>query len=235
MLNPRVSPHFLQLLDLYADGGYKAKIRVFQRWFVGTPYEIIETYVPEEGLIIDLGCGIGLFANLLVLKASGRNVLGIDGDRAKMAVARQTVKQRPNIEFRCADLREFELHRCRGIVLYDVLHHLEPDLQVKILEQSFTALEDGGRLVIKENDTEPCWKLWVNYFIEWLALGFDLTKSAPICYRDRQAWVDMVIEVGFHLVTAQHVPYWHPWSHCVMVFQKLADYCHSERHSSGTD
>ena len=220
MFHSIVSPYFLSLLSLYADGGLKARIRVLQRWFVGTPYEIVECYAPKEGLIIDLGCGIGLFANLLVLKANGRHVVGIDGDHTKIAIARETVKQRKNICFQCLDLGKLELPRCRGVVLYDVLHHLDPDLQLRTLELSYTALEEGGRLIIKENDTEPRWKLRVNYFVERMALGFSLTKSAQICFRDRKAWSDMAIKAGFNLMLAKHIPFWHPWSHCILVFSK---------------
>ncbi len=220
MFHPKVSPCLLSLLSLYADGGLKAKIRVFQRWFVGTPYEIVENYVPREGVIIDLGCGIGLFSNLLVLKAHERHVVGVDGDHAKIEIARQTVKQRTNIRFQYADLGKCELPPCRSVVLYDVLHHLDPDLQLRTLEQSYTALEEGGRLIIKENDTEPQWKLMVNYIVEWMALGFRLTKSAPISFRDRKGWSEMATKIGFHFMLEKHIPFWHPWSHCVLVFSK---------------
>lgn len=224
MPNLRPSPYFLRLLGLYGGLGNRAKLRVFQRWFVGAPYEIVETFVPREGTIIDLGCGIGLFSNLLVLKASQRYVVGVDADCVKIAVAQQTVRHRANIEFHCADLREFDLPRCRGAVLFSVLHHLEPNLQLKILQQSFAALEHGGLLIIKEDDTEPRWKLGVNQFIEWMAAGFKLTQGDPVHFYDRQMWADTVSKVGFRLVVSQPIPCWHPWPHCLLVFQKLAGY-----------
>src|SRR5438552_18552520 len=64
----------------------------------------IDRYVPRHGFIVDLGCGHGLFANLLVESSPGRRVLGIDFDERKIAVARSTVDERESLRFDVGDI-----------------------------------------------------------------------------------------------------------------------------------
>ena len=217
--NKRQSP-FVFLLNLYRNGGIRAIFRLFQRWFLGTPFLKVEKYVPNNGLIIDLGCGIGLFSNLLIYKEPKREVYGIDNDINKIGIAKKTINSNSNIQFHCFELTDYELPRCQSIILYDVLHHLKPKAQVEILRKSYAALNHKGRLVIKENDTVPYWKLLINYLIEFVALGFNLTNSDPICFRSRQEWIKIVTDIGFELKIEKHLDYWHPWSHSILVFTK---------------
>ena len=51
----------------------------------------VERYVPKHGFIVDLGCGHGLFANVLMESSAQRRVLGLDLDPRKIDVARATV------------------------------------------------------------------------------------------------------------------------------------------------
>src|SRR3989344_8533573 len=79
------SSNFVQVSKLYAKGGFGelfAKIRIWD-----TPLELLEKMVPKNGLIADLGCGDGLVTNYLALKASTRQISGIDKNLSRIELA----------------------------------------------------------------------------------------------------------------------------------------------------
>lgn len=190
---------FKQILRLY-DFGWWPKIRTYQRWYCGTPYEYVETFVPEKGVVVDLGCGWGMFANLMAILSPDRKVVGVDLDETKMTWARKTIPRGPrNVEFLVRDLTSISLDKVDAIVLYDVLHHLDEPSQLKVLSECFEKLPDGGRLILKENDVVPFWKLMVSHLVEAIALGFNITLSKRILFRGREAWIAILKNCGFHI------------------------------------
>ena len=82
--------------------------------------------VPEEMMVIDLGCGTGRFAKWA--STNGFEYLGIDFAPAVIAEARRYC---PDLEFRIGDLRSFEhdieLPDQVCYVLLEVLEHLDDD------------------------------------------------------------------------------------------------------------
>lgn len=195
---------FKEILGLYSFG-LTAKLRTYQRWYCGTPYEYIEQTVPGEGSVIDLGCGWGMFANLLALKSPRREVYGIDLDEKKIRWARKTVGDRENIQFDVRDLASVELETVDAIVLYDVLHHLEEAVQFKVLKECYEKLSPGGRLILKENDVVPRWKFWVSHVVEMIACGFNITLSKKILFRSREEWVEILENQGFRVTHEEHI------------------------------
>lgn len=195
---------FGQVLGLY-NFSLSVKIRTYQRWYVGSPFEYVEKFVPKEGNIVDLGCGWGIFANLMAIKYSQRNVYGIDLDESKILWAQKTIGDRKNIDFRVQDLKDIDLATVDGIVLYDVAHHLESSIQLKVLKECYEKLTVGGVLILKENDIVPLWKLWISNFVEAIALGFNITLSSKILFRSRNEWEQILTKIGFELKHSEHI------------------------------
>jgi 2-polyprenyl-6-hydroxyphenyl methylase/3-demethylubiquinone-9 3-methyltransferase len=195
---------FQEILKLYSFS-LGSKIRTYQRWYAGTPFECVEQFVPKEGNIIDLGCGWGIFSNLMALKSSKRSVYGIDLDASKIVWAQRTIRDRTNINFRVQDLKDINLPNVDAIVLYDVAHHLEESVQFKVLEECYSKLSIGGVLILKENDTVPLWKLWVSHLVEAIALGFNITLSSKILFRSRHEWEQILTNIGFKVIHSEYI------------------------------
>jgi SAM-dependent methyltransferase len=122
--------------------------------------------LPEEGRILDLGCGRGILLALLhtartlvaadgkaaAASAGGPELVGFDVRPRMVAQAREALG--PSARFEVADLesRSVELPRSRAIILLDVLHYLSEETQESLLERAAAALEPGGLLVIREAD-----------------------------------------------------------------------------------
>ena len=94
------------LRNIYSNLTYRELAYINIRWRL-CPYEKIEALIPQEGLIIDIGCGYGLLSNLIALKSYKRNVIGIDSSETRIMTAQKTVNKRKNIEFIKQDITAF--------------------------------------------------------------------------------------------------------------------------------
>lgn len=72
---------------------------------------ILAQHQLQQGLVIDLGCGSGLSAQ--VLMQAGYQVLGIDISEAMIAIARTRV---PAADFRVESLFRAELSTCQAVI-----------------------------------------------------------------------------------------------------------------------
>ncbi|HEY6690294.1 MAG TPA: class I SAM-dependent methyltransferase [Rubrobacter sp.] len=82
--------------------------------------EILDRNGIRDGLVVDLGCGSGLWARELV--EAGYRVLGIDISEAMIELSRNRV---PEAEFRVGSLFEVEIPRCQAVTaVNEVLNYL---------------------------------------------------------------------------------------------------------------
>jgi len=161
------------------------------RWAV-CPLARVESLVPREGPILDLGCGAGLFAHYLALRSPARRVWGIDRDPAKLALARRLGRGQPNLAFTCGDVRRALLPPARAITLVDVLHHVTgPQHQSELVRACYQALAPGGLLLVKDIAERPRWKFAWNYMHD------TLLSSGGLCFRSQRAMLDLLTGAGF--------------------------------------
>ncbi|HET6266609.1 MAG TPA: class I SAM-dependent methyltransferase [Acidobacteriota bacterium] len=99
----------------------------------------------HEGLVVDLGCGSGLWAERLV--RAGYNVLGMDVSRAMIAIAR---KRAPSARFRVGSFYKTLIPNCRAVTsIGECLNYLfdgnkaRPKLR-GLFGRIFRSLEPGG-------------------------------------------------------------------------------------------
>lgn len=139
--------------------------------------EFIERHVPHTGHIIDLGCGHGLFSNLLAESSDHRRVTGIDLDVRKIEVARRTVRNRTNIDFIEGDITNVDLPPCDAVTIVDVLYLMSAKQQQAILNACAALLKPGGVLVWKAQEQRPRWKYWFTYCQEYITTNMGITKG----------------------------------------------------------
>ena len=110
------------------------------------PLEEIDKNLPKKGKIFDLGCGEGVISKYLA-KNKKRIVIGIDSDEKRLP--KQKTK---NLSFKNADIRSVSLKGSSGVIISDVLHHLNLKDQKSLLKKIAEELRNEGVLVIKEID-----------------------------------------------------------------------------------
>jgi 2-polyprenyl-3-methyl-5-hydroxy-6-metoxy-1,4-benzoquinol methylase len=144
-----------EIMRLYGGKGWPSFFTRI-RLFITAPFDALDKHIPQEGFIVDLGCGYGIFANLLGLLSPKRKILGMDLDGFKMKHADKGI---PNVEFRVADITKTDIPPADCILLIHVLHHLaSSEDQEPLVRACLDRIKSGGKLIIAEIDRKPWWK-----------------------------------------------------------------------------
>lgn len=195
---------------LYSGWGW---VSLFTRIrFFTAPYAQLVPLVPRDGLIVDLGCGYGIFSNLLGMCSPERTVVGVDFDAFKIARAPRGL---PNVRFMRGDVTRSDIAEARCILLIHVLHHLNSyEEQEALLTTCFRKLRRGGKLIVTEIDVKPRLK----FFLTRIADHF-LYPGNRIYYR----FPDRMLKAlaGFPAdVQVQKMDYGTPFSHITYICTK---------------
>jgi 2-polyprenyl-6-hydroxyphenyl methylase/3-demethylubiquinone-9 3-methyltransferase len=159
----------------------------------------VDRYVPRHGFIVDLGCGHGLFANLLAEAAPNRRILGIDVDERKIEVARATIQGREMLRFENGDIIQDALPKCDAVTIVDVLYLLSAADQEAVLRKAAEALVENAPLVVKaqERAASPRYALTYAQELVTIALGITRTSARRFHFPSRAEAVAMFERAGF--------------------------------------
>jgi 2-polyprenyl-3-methyl-5-hydroxy-6-metoxy-1,4-benzoquinol methylase len=155
----------------------------------------VEQFLPRAGRLLDLGCGYGVVANYLALASPEREVIGIDLDRRRIAVAQRTAANRENITFIAGDVTQVALPVCDTILMTDVLHHLDFKEQERSLIRLYSMLPANGRLLIQEVNTRPFFKYMCSHIADIVLYPLDRPH-----FRCSADWVTFLTGIGFRQV-----------------------------------
>jgi SAM-dependent methyltransferase len=145
------------------------------------------------GRVLDLGCGRGQLALLLLELGHATSVVGLDSDAEKIAAARLAG---PEADFRLADVAQVELPSVDTILLIDVLHYLPLAEQDALLVAASRALAPGGRLLVRELDGDPSARSGVTRFFEWLGRKWGVNRGRATAYRPARAVTELLEAQG---------------------------------------
>jgi len=107
-------------------------------------------YLPVQGSLLDVGCGVGSVDYELARARPALSILGIDITCANTDLARR-YHLRPNIDYACKRLQEVQgAFDC--ILFIDVFHHVEPKDWPLLLRACRTLLNPDGYVLIKDVD-----------------------------------------------------------------------------------
>jgi SAM-dependent methyltransferase len=101
------------------------------------------------GRALDLGCGAGRSA--IWLSDRDWQVTGVDFSDVALGLAR---KQRPDVDWVLADLREYEPEREAFDLVLVLFVHLPPDERRSLLARAAASLAAGGTAVVLGHDVE---------------------------------------------------------------------------------
>ncbi len=200
-----------EVFRLYHNCGLATKLYLRIKLKI-CPFLAMETYFPPAGKVIDLGCGNGVFSNLLKLGSPAREILGFDLDPKKIKTARDVHKDIPGLEFRVFNITDMDYPKSDVIAMIDVLYLIPSSRQEAMLRKCYQALTKGGVLLLKDMDTRPRWKYLWNLFQETMAvkiIGF--THGNRFCFRSRAEYLRLLEGVGFRVrPISLDKGYWYP-------------------------
>jgi SAM-dependent methyltransferase len=155
----------------------------------------IGQYLPDEGPVLDIGCGFGLFSLYYAATGPRRLLRGLDLDPRRVAQARRAAARLglDNVTYEVADARDFKGDgEVAAAYMLDIVHHVPPASVPPLLRALRQSLPVGGRLLVKDVDTRPAPKRWFT----WL-LDRAMAPTTPVHYWSADALTRARVEAGF--------------------------------------
>ncbi|HEU4367549.1 MAG TPA: class I SAM-dependent methyltransferase [Methylomirabilota bacterium] len=174
----------------------------------------IGQYLPDEGPVLDIGCGFGLFSLYYAATERRRFVRGLDVDGARLALARRAAARLglDNVAYECGDARDFKGDvEVSAAYMLDIVHHVPAASVPPLLRALRRGLAPGGVLLVKDVDTQPAPKRWFTW-----ALDKAMAPRTPVRYWSAEALTRALVAAGF--VVRRHLMVdWMPYPHILYV------------------
>jgi len=159
-----------QVKKLYWDWGWPG-IYTYWRFWEYPRYLKMEKMLPKKGVIVDLGCGYGIFTNFIAASGPERRVIAMEFNKDKIRIAN---KGFPNVSYTTKDITQAKIPQADAIILMHVLHHLNSySQQEEVLKECVKKLKKGGILLIDEVYEKPFWKLILTRIVDFLLYPLD--------------------------------------------------------------
>lgn len=164
---------------------------------------IADLFGEREGVlgdVLDIGCGRGQMAVVLLENGRAESVHGLDWDEAKIEAAREAISKKPALDatFEVANATEADITPSSAdtVMLIDVIHYLTLDEQDAVLAKAATAVRPGGRLVVREADTERGMRSWMTLLEEKVFTLLRFNRGARVKFRAARTIVEQLEKAG---------------------------------------
>ncbi|MGB9099295.1 MAG: class I SAM-dependent methyltransferase, partial [Stenotrophomonas indicatrix] len=108
-------------------------------------YDGVLQHLPDDGQpVLDLGCGLGLFAHVLRQRGRQQGYLGVDVDSDKIARAQRAGSGLADVRFDCLDVQAPLPVHGGHVLLLDVLQYLDEAPQLELLRAVSARVAPGG-------------------------------------------------------------------------------------------
>lgn len=135
-------------------------------------YTFFDQVIPDTGKIIDIGCGYGFLPLMLKMRSDAREIIGLDYDEDKIAVAHNIATEYEKLDFKCQNIIEEKLEKTDVIILNDVLHYMPKIEQGKVLDNCFNAINSGGKMIIRDANKDNKKGTKATAFTEFMSIKF---------------------------------------------------------------
>jgi cyclopropane fatty-acyl-phospholipid synthase-like methyltransferase len=146
-------------------------------------------------MVLDIGCGFGLFSLYYAATGAGRFVRGVDLNARRIALARRAAVRLglDNVVYEEADARDFKGDtEVAAAYMLDIVHHVAPASVPPLLRQLHRAVMPGGTLLVKDVDTRPAPKRWFTWTLDKL-----MDPRAPVRYWPSDELAAALEDAGF--------------------------------------
>ncbi len=148
-------------------------------------YKPFNELVPKQGKILDMGCGYGFMPYMLSFTSKDRIITGVDYDEEKIETASHCFSKTANVNFVHADALSFNFEKYDAIIMADMLHYLQPEEQLRVINKCIESLNPGGTIIIRDGDRdkeEQHKKTRLTELFSTRILNFNKTKDTGLSF-----------------------------------------------------
>lgn len=169
--------------------------------------------LPREGLLVDLGCGRGLFFAAILAAADlesrgewpsnwprppcGLQLRGIEIRRRDAEIAAAAFEN--EVEVQVQDVRTAPLPAADAVTLLDTLHYLEAAEQERLVARVVRSLNQGGVLLIREADAAGGLRFRLTAWSEKFRAVMRLEWRRALRYRTATEWAAILRRLGLQV------------------------------------
>lgn len=176
------------------------------------------------GEIADIGTGRGQLPIVLLELGRATRAWGCDWDAPKIEAARRAAGEHAGhaalpITFVAADARSAEVPEADTVLLIDVLHYFTIAEQDAILRRAAAAVRPGGRLLVREADTERGWRSTATLLEERIFTAIRFNRGERVRFRPAREIAERLGEEG---LTCEVRPAWGgtPFSNVLVIARR---------------
>lgn len=140
-------------------------------------------YVPERGVVVDLGCGRGVLAIMLKILKPNLKVIAVDWDKEKVELGKRVAKDLglKEVDFLEMDVINYKAN-CKVdlILMIDLLHYFPYELQTKMLNCWLDCLAEGGKIIIREFELKKGVRSKLTYWGEKIFTSLKFNKGLGV-------------------------------------------------------
>ena len=211
-----------QVIRTYARPVIRAYCTIRFRIMNTRILEEIGQYLPNQGRLLDVGCGFGLFSLYYALQSPGRQLTGYDISERRIPLARTSaaalgVSDRTAFHQQDVTGLQVEAGAYDAAYMLDILHHVPTAAHEELIRSIHRALAPGGILLLKDIDCYPWWKV----LFTWV-LDVAMTPSAPPNYVPRSDVTALLERIGFDVKIHAFRDIL-PYPHALYICRKLPD------------
>ena len=142
-------------------------------------YRLFNRLIPVQGQITDIGCGFGPLCYMLSMLSEDRDILGIDYDEDKIALAQHGWLRNEHLQFRHGNALEYPLPESDVFILNDMLHYMSYEHQRTLLLKCADRLRSRGMIIIRDGNSANTSKHRLTRFTELLSTRiFNFNRTA---------------------------------------------------------
>ena len=146
-------------------------------------YRLFNRLIPAQGQITDIGCGFGPLCYMLSMLSEDRDILGIDYDEDKIALAQHGWLRNEHLQFRHGNALEYPLPESDVFILNDMLHYMSYEHQRTLLLKCADRLRSQGLIIIRDGNSANTSKHRLTRFTELLSTRiFNFNRTAGELY-----------------------------------------------------
>ncbi|MFT3766606.1 MAG: DUF2062 domain-containing protein [Minicystis sp.] len=156
------------------------------------------------GEVLDIGTGRGQLPILLMELGRATKARGVDWDEGKIEAGKKAAEGL-GVELSQGDARAAEYAPADTVLLIDLLHYFTIEEQDEILRRAAAAVKPGGRILVREADTERGWRSTVTLLEERIFTAVRFNRGERVRFRAAR---EIVARLGESGLTCEVRPAW---------------------------